>query len=595
MALKLIAQTKSIQSLYGSYRSGALLIDRAYQRKLVWTLNEKQKLINSILNDFPVPLILLVETSENPEAQFILDGMQRLNAIFGFIENQFSLEDGKYFDVEEFATAKDALETNQFDIPEDMEEKLTRALCSKILDYSVPISVIQNAEEEEVIEVFGRINSYGRQLSEQEQRQAGLRSLFSETVREIACEIRGDASPRQLPLFKMPSISIDPPSALLGYGIDARTAFWVQQKILRSTDLRDSMDEQVIADTLACSLLEAPIGRSKKDLNSVYDIGSENSELIDSAIQKKTLQNAKDEYKYVIAEIIKIVDASKYGTLLEIVFKREHNNAFQSIFAAIYLGLYELAIKQEKAISDYVGVANGLENVADRLTSAQKGSKAGERQKNIETVIGLIDKSFANKLIKDAVYASPTALDVSNVLMASLAENTVLELKQGLLRLDGKSSVDEEFVKKIPNIICGIANITEYSEGFIVIGIADKESDAKRIADLYGVEKSDHNKFMVTGIAHEYKALGTDLESHINRVRDKISASGLSAGAISSVLQSLCTLTYMGKELICMKVKRSVEVEFNGEKCYIRNSDETIEATPKQISDLTTRKAKLQL
>ncbi len=43
----------SIQSLYRSYRDGSLIVNRQYQRKLVWTVAEKQKLIDSILKDYP--------------------------------------------------------------------------------------------------------------------------------------------------------------------------------------------------------------------------------------------------------------------------------------------------------------------------------------------------------------------------------------------------------------------------------------------------------------------------------------------------------------------------------------------------------------
>jgi hypothetical protein len=48
----------------------------------------------------------------------------------------------------------------------------------------------------------------GLRLSEQEQRQAGLTSKFSQLVRAIACEIRGDVSEENVPLSLMPEISV---------------------------------------------------------------------------------------------------------------------------------------------------------------------------------------------------------------------------------------------------------------------------------------------------------------------------------------------------------------------------------------------------
>jgi len=39
----------SIQEAYRNYRDGQLVVNRRYQRKLVWTTSEKAMLIDSIL------------------------------------------------------------------------------------------------------------------------------------------------------------------------------------------------------------------------------------------------------------------------------------------------------------------------------------------------------------------------------------------------------------------------------------------------------------------------------------------------------------------------------------------------------------------
>lgn len=97
----------SIQSLYKDYRDNKLMVNRKYQRKLVWTLEEKEKLINTILQGYPIPLFLFAER-KNPHGNIyyeIIDGLQRLNAIFEFIENNFSYKN-KYFDIEQLARTK---------------------------------------------------------------------------------------------------------------------------------------------------------------------------------------------------------------------------------------------------------------------------------------------------------------------------------------------------------------------------------------------------------------------------------------------------------------------------------------------------------
>ncbi len=47
-----------IQSVYSSFRKSQYVVNRRYQRKLVWKKHEKQRFIDSIIKQFPVPLFL---------------------------------------------------------------------------------------------------------------------------------------------------------------------------------------------------------------------------------------------------------------------------------------------------------------------------------------------------------------------------------------------------------------------------------------------------------------------------------------------------------------------------------------------------------
>ncbi len=59
----------SIQEAYRAYCDGSFRVNRQYQRKLVWSLDEKRKLIDSVLNGFPIPLILLATRTHSKMAQ----------------------------------------------------------------------------------------------------------------------------------------------------------------------------------------------------------------------------------------------------------------------------------------------------------------------------------------------------------------------------------------------------------------------------------------------------------------------------------------------------------------------------------------------
>lgn len=94
--------SKSIEELFEWYNKSILIVNRRYQRKLVWSIEEKKSLISSILSDYPVPLLLFVKIGDKRE---ILDGMQRLEAITSFIDQKYSYE-GEYFDLEATALTK---------------------------------------------------------------------------------------------------------------------------------------------------------------------------------------------------------------------------------------------------------------------------------------------------------------------------------------------------------------------------------------------------------------------------------------------------------------------------------------------------------
>jgi hypothetical protein len=177
---ELDSNTRSIQSIYGTlYSAGKLVVNRRYQRKLVWTLEEKQKLVESVLRRFPIPAILLAERDSGEYE--VIDGLQRLHALISYIEGAFSSPDDQYFDVSKFATAQARADQGIFETRTD--SLLPIGAVSTFLDYSLSVSIMRDASETEIDDVFGRINSYGHRLSDQERRQAGVQDKFADMER----------------------------------------------------------------------------------------------------------------------------------------------------------------------------------------------------------------------------------------------------------------------------------------------------------------------------------------------------------------------------------------------------------------------------
>ena len=61
MAKQPINNGKVVERSYEDYRNNQYLVNRRYQRKLVWELEEKQAFIDSLANGYPVPLFLFAK------------------------------------------------------------------------------------------------------------------------------------------------------------------------------------------------------------------------------------------------------------------------------------------------------------------------------------------------------------------------------------------------------------------------------------------------------------------------------------------------------------------------------------------------------
>lgn len=584
----LSSQPTSIQSMYVWYKENKLYVNRRYQRKLVWSQEEKQKLIESILKRYPIPAILIAERDQAGTYE-IIDGLQRLHAIVSFIETTFPVIDGGYFNLEYFPTAKAYSQSGGFKAT-DSKELISQSQVSTILDYSLSLSVMRNATESEVNDVFDRINTYGHRLSDQERRQAGVQNSFADVVRHIACEIRGDDSTDVLTLNLMPSISVDLPKTKHGYAVQADEVFWVQQGILRSSDLRDSEDEQCIADIVASIVGGQLITRSKEALDTIYTEGtSENKRIIDS-IEVYGANRISEEFKFCIDQVQKICSDGLENKLREIIFLKRTTNAFPSVFATLFISLHEIFVNDKKIISDYSKAKKSLENLDGRIESGRKAGSPDERRKNIDTIKGLLASSLIDVSSTQHIYGPYSTVDIQNAIRRSEIELPSYELKQGLLSLSAKRKKDDNVIQKVVNTICAMANNGPNSHGKILIGVADKEEDKNRIKKLDGVEGKNVGRRYVVGVKREAKCMGLSLEEYFSLWKDGIRNSKLSVGIRDSVLSNIDFNDFYGLGLIIITVPAQSEISYVGEDVYFRSSDETKKAeTAKQIAEIVKR------
>jgi len=577
----------TVTTAYRLYRSGNLLVNRKYQRKLIGSVDEKEKLIGSILNGYPIPLILLAERPQvHGSGKYeIIDGMQRLNAICGFIENLFAFK-GRYFDLNEFSHAKQLADDKVFEFEENFD-KLDRKECADLLDYQLAVTIYTAMDESDITEVFGRINSGGKHLSNQERRQAGVTTSFAEVVRTIAMKLRGDDTRKTLHLFDMPQVSIDSKQNYQGYGIQAEDTLWCKQGILLSiADLRDNKDEDMIADIAASILLNEPLPRSKEQLDSLYDEESKDFQLIENSLATYGFKKLEEDIVKtfsVLGETIKTYSSD--NKCLQNLVNPIINNPIPQAFYTIFMAFFELIIKLDLLPANPQQIMRELENLQKTLDLSRRYATTKARKKNINKTKGLIQNYFAKKDKSTLGQGAELIQTFKNSLLRSRIETTKYECKQGLIYLSPNRKLNNDLLPRLVETICGIANSDPENDGYIFLGVADKKQDAERIKNLDGINPSEINDRYVVGIDREARVSGKTLEDYVGILMNTIRKSDLTDPLKTQVMTKIDTIDFNGLSVIRINVPSQKQVSFVGEKAFIREDSSTVEAKgPKLVA-----------
>ncbi|MGA2406055.1 MAG: DUF262 domain-containing protein [Bacteroidales bacterium] len=75
------AFTFSIKSLIDLYEKDELILDPPYQRNFIWSKADQEQLIDSILNNYPLPNLFFLKKEEKLE---VVDGQQRIRTIINY-------------------------------------------------------------------------------------------------------------------------------------------------------------------------------------------------------------------------------------------------------------------------------------------------------------------------------------------------------------------------------------------------------------------------------------------------------------------------------------------------------------------------------
>ncbi|MBN1508483.1 MAG: DUF262 domain-containing protein [Sedimentisphaerales bacterium] len=586
--MSVVPQGKSVQALYRDYREGNLLVNRRYQRKLVWSVDEKRRLIDSIVRGYPIPLILLAERpSVHGKGRYeIVDGIQRFNAIFTFIENAFDYE-GKYFDINEFTRAKQAAKDGAFE-PVAGKRMLTPQECANILDYQLAVTIYPTTEDRNITDVFGRINSGGRQLSYQEQRQAGVVSAFAQLVRTLASELRGDVSKDILLLSEMPEISVDSTKEPHGYGIRAESTLWCRQGILSVKQLKDSEDEQIVADIAASVLKGAPLPISKELLDTIYDASTGEAKEIERDLVTYGEDRLTREIKATFSVLKQVIEScGGEPNFLRSTVRPGTFYPVKAPFYAIFMAFFDLVVKKQKSPDQPEKIMKALACLDEKLSKGGHYETTQNRETNISLTKGLIQDFFVDKVPPVLGHGPSLAIDFENALRRSRIETSRYEFKQGLLWLDEKRSWDGDLLGRLLETACGIANLGPSSEGYIFIGVADNREDVDRVRLLDHVEPRQIAHHFLVGIEREASRLKITVDDYVARIVQAFQNSVLSEPLKTQVMGGFDVITLNGLSAIRVLIPPQKDVSFVGGTAFSRDGSSTVKVEGPRLVAVT--------
>lgn len=159
----------SLDSIASMVAECAIDITPKYQRRERWDKTRQSALIESFLLNIPVPPIFLAEDEYGKYS--VIDGKQRITAIFNFIK-----KDMKLVNLEKFKE----LENFTF---QDLPSQLNNAL--KIRPYLRVITLLKQSDPVLKYEVFNRLNTGGITLLPQEIRNAAYGGNLNDLIIDL--------------------------------------------------------------------------------------------------------------------------------------------------------------------------------------------------------------------------------------------------------------------------------------------------------------------------------------------------------------------------------------------------------------------------
>lgn len=187
-------RTFSINDFKQWHEGRELVLVPKFQRRSVWNPKARSFFIDTIIRGKPVPPIFIrqsLDIHKGTTIREVVDGQQRLNAIFDYLRDGFA--------VQKFHNPT----VGGLKFSELSENDRTR-----FLNYELSVALLVGATDPDVLDIFARINSFTITLNAQEKRNAKYFGAFKNFIYSLGYE--------HLPFWKAEGILTDSRIARMG-------------------------------------------------------------------------------------------------------------------------------------------------------------------------------------------------------------------------------------------------------------------------------------------------------------------------------------------------------------------------------------------
>ena len=221
-------QSLIIQDLINDNKEKKLDLNPWYQRRSVWSKSQKAYLLNTLFERKPIPAIYVrhtIDLENERSIKEVVDGQQRSRAIIEYCAGEFAARTASG-DRKEF-------------------QSLSKHERERLLLTPLPVGYLLGASDEDVIDIFGRINSASKTLNSQEKRNSKFSGEFKQFCLNVST---------------------------------SNLKFWRNTNIFSANDIARMIEVQFVAD-LVLNMINGISDFRPSALDNIYEENEDNFEM----------------------------------------------------------------------------------------------------------------------------------------------------------------------------------------------------------------------------------------------------------------------------------------------------------------------------